>query len=377
MTDLGSELQFHFIGAGKSPNFAKRVSTAWLDRKFVVLFINAYMCLWYMRVFWTGESYDLQNRLIFLWLPLSTMNLYAEHNSNEGKFDSNRFLEHAMLNSFHYLAGYAMFLLPLWICIPLVGVALCGYGVLCYMRYYLSETKLHKHSVIFEIIISLFILPVFLVADLLMRNPPQKQFFWPYVVIDMVLKIARTTFLYKFKDAFHDDPSFYRQQSWETPVGSNSILTLMQSWEGSDWINEHPCLYLFSIHFLSSIIISSYFFSHFKFEGDFDRTLHHEVFHRFVHSSILIIYWVNHFPVCLFFENLHVFKGFCFTLSSMRFFSQLFLTIEPLFFPYEDRHCIFPFYLQSKIFPLSFVAHAFSSLQKFFFWVTNVHKIIL
>jgi len=160
------------------------------------------MIVWYVPLFSGWRGRNLEKRLIFLWLPSSTITLYAEHISSEKMYDPNKFLEHALLNSLHYIAGYYMFYLPLWCGVPLVAVALCGYLSLCYKRYYLSETKLHKYSVMFEIIITTCILPIFLVTDLLMKNPPEKQFFRPYVMIDMSLKVIRTTLLCYFRDEY-------------------------------------------------------------------------------------------------------------------------------------------------------------------------------
>jgi len=231
MSDFG--LPYMNVGAGKSPNYALQVNEAWTNRAHCVCLVNGMMIMWYMRRFATGVCNGLEDRLIFLWLPLSTVNLYAEHKSSEQPYDSKRFLEHALLNSFHYLAGYSMLYdLSLWFSVPLVTLALLEYFTLCYLRYYLSETKLHRYSVIFEIIITAFILPGFLVTDLLMKHPPEQQFFWPYVMIDVVLKVMRTTFLYYFRDEFHDDPFFFgRRESWATPVTSNSLLELAAFWK--------------------------------------------------------------------------------------------------------------------------------------------------
>merc|ERR1719285_36263 len=223
------------VGAGRSPNFAKKVETLWTSRWKWVYFVNIMVAIWYFRHRFTDSCIGLQHRFIFLWQPTSTITLYAEHKSSEYPYNSNEFLKHAALNSLHYLAGFAIlkFDLPHVFGVPLMAVALCGYIKLCYDRYHISDTKLHKYSVIFEIIITVFILPMFLMTDIYMKNPEKKQFYWPYAMTDIVLKVARTFFLSHFKDAFYDDPRFVpymRQESWARPVAKRSILSISDLW---------------------------------------------------------------------------------------------------------------------------------------------------
>merc|ERR1719480_357218 len=113
--------------------------------------------------------------------------------------------------------------------VPLVISALLEYMYLCYERIQLSKTKIHKYSVYFETSVSLFFLPIFLVTDLLQKNPPSHQFFWPYVFVDVTLKFARTAFTHYLRDEFVEDPLFDRQSSWSRSVSEGSFMDCVTS----------------------------------------------------------------------------------------------------------------------------------------------------
>jgi len=229
MSDLQPSWEYVNAGAGRHQFPAKQVSHIWKSRKNLVMLINFMVSVWYFRFLALTCCRNLEDRLIYLWMPLSTINLYIEHAYGEIPYDCDRFLRHALMNSYHYVVGYAMFKLPLWFCLPLVVTAMCEYTYLCYQRYFLSETKMHKYSLIFEAFISITILPMFLVTDLVMKHPPHKQFFWPYAFVDAALKIGRTTFTYIYRDEFLTDPLFNRQESWSRGVSENSILDFVSN----------------------------------------------------------------------------------------------------------------------------------------------------
>jgi len=89
-----------------------------------------------------------------------------------------------------------------------------------YRRYHYSDTKFHRYAISWEIFVCVFVLPVFLVDDLILKSS-QQEWFMPYVITDVVLKAMRTYFLLKHADTWIP---IQRVDSWSQAVSNESFL---------------------------------------------------------------------------------------------------------------------------------------------------------
>jgi len=170
---------------------------------------------------------NLSNRL-FMWMLTSNINLIREHahSKNWNYFNLNWFL-----NTQCYVVGQLLLSwgdsLQIWIQLTMIGAAMLGYTGLCWNRWNLSEDKFLQYAVSWELIISLGILPAFLVADLIGEN--QTEFFLPYILVDVFLKVTRTYALHYYHKGVFDGmispPTIDTQNSWERSISDESFET--------------------------------------------------------------------------------------------------------------------------------------------------------
>lgn len=218
-------------GAGDLKGFLqnKILSAKWTYRLFAVVFINFVVCVWYARIF-MGTSRDVRRRVISLWLPTSSIYLFVEYMSKDDEqYNAAYLIQITMLNAFHYIIGYLVFYFNTTISVGLCGIGMCTYTLSVVHRYHFSQKKLHRYSLIFEVMVSTLFLPIFLVTDLVTKNPPSQQFFVPYLITDVLLKVVRTTLLFYFRDEFLVHPSYQRQGSWGTSVSETSLMDFISS----------------------------------------------------------------------------------------------------------------------------------------------------